>query len=199
MITGTSRCIWGNVKTASRTNTCARAERASFRGETRFKFSSKHSRRRLGPRATRRLPRNSLPLGGRSTSKVRAGSVGAVEEAPRSAAHEVIAYSLGHFDLDFVADSGSCVPGSVGGELDHGCAVDHHRRDPPGSNVICDPDYLVFLVQIDDVDGKSHGQGVHAVARNDPQSLPILECRWRRSHQSHQPLVMSPGDAQARG
>src|SRR5215472_7421690 len=158
MIAGTSRCIWGNVKTASRTNTCARTERTSFRGDTPYKFSSKRSRRRLGPKATRRLPRNSFPLGGRSTSKVRAGSVGAAREATRSTAYEFIAYSLGHFDLDFVAHSCSRVPGSVGRELDHCCAVDQHRRDSPGANVVCDPDYLVFLIQIDDVDGKARGQ-----------------------------------------
>src|SRR5271170_4852624 len=77
-------------------------------------------------------------------------------------------------DLEHVAWFGLCNADRTGGELEHRVGGET-RGEPPRSDPAAGFFHFQVAVEVNEVDGKLHKEGVHCFARLNPQRLPWPE------------------------
>ena len=102
-------------------------------------------------------------------------------------------------DFNLVADRGLGVPSGVAGQLQDAGGVHTHGSEAPGLYVLLDVQDALVAVEIDDINGIAHCQGVHAVAGNDEQALSEFKMVAGGAEQATQAREVSVGNPQPRG
>src|SRR5208282_1749621 len=78
-------------------------------------------------------------------------------------------------NIDLVAELGQGLADGASRKLKHGSAVDANGGHAPGLELLFNVDDNSFRVKVNGVDRKTHGEGVDAVGRVNPQSLAMGE------------------------
>src|ERR1017187_5219822 len=76
-------------------------------------------------------------------------------------------------NIYLVGERGQGLADGAGRKLKHGSGVDANGGHAPGLELLFNVDDNSFPVEVNGVDGKTHGEGVDAVGRVDPQSLAV--------------------------
>src|SRR5271166_3778168 len=87
-------------------------------------------------------------------------------------------------DIYLVADGGLGLADGAFGEFKHRCSPNPHGGHAPGLELLFDVDDNPLPVEVNGVDGKTHGEGVNAVGRVDPQALAAGEAGRVGGHKS---------------
>src|SRR5215469_17533074 len=90
-------------------------------------------------------------------------------------------------DLQFVPDGGRSSSQGIPGQFEHGGGCEAQGSDPPGQQVLLDVNDDLPAVEVRNVNRKTHGQGMHPAAGNDPEGSACGKVLPAGAHQSPEP------------
>src|ERR1700691_5929913 len=99
-------------------------------------------------------------------------------------------------DVYLIADCGQGLADGAGWNLEHGSGLHANCGNAPGLEVFFDVDDNSFSVEIHGINRKTHGEGVNAVRRTDPEALAACEPGRVGSYQNAKTGPMGACDQQ---